>query len=228
MYLDERDTLNLSQREEYEPLITGLFREQLREGDVVVDVGAHIGYYTLLAAKLVGSKGHVYSFEPDPKNFRLLEKNVAVNKYRNVTLLNKAAGDRKGTVRLYQAGYNKGDHRLFDDVKGRSSVEVPMVRVYSVVRKSDLVKVDVQGAEMLVLEGMKSLLSRESVKLISEVEPASLRSMGASAQGYFSDLWKLGFKIQHVNSSKGRLEPLDEKRFLKEYEHRVSNIFCRK
>ncbi len=74
MWLDDKDTLELATREIYEPMETGIFLKDVRTGGVVLDIGANIGYYTLIAARLVGPAGRVYAFEPDPENFKLLKK----------------------------------------------------------------------------------------------------------------------------------------------------------
>ncbi len=88
MYISD-DFLGFYLIGEYEPETTDLFVSLLHEGDVVVDIGAHIGYYTLLAARTVGKDGKVFAFEPDPDNYALLVKNVEMNGYNNVTAVQK-------------------------------------------------------------------------------------------------------------------------------------------
>ena len=86
IFLDSKDTLHLSTKKIYEELGTEIVKKEVKEGDIVIDIGANIGYFTLLFAKLVGPAGKVYSFEPEPSNFSILKKNVKVNEYRNVIL----------------------------------------------------------------------------------------------------------------------------------------------
>ncbi len=85
LFLDKLDTLELATREIYEPLETQLLLKRLKPGQTFVDIGANIGYYTLLAARQVGPAGRVYAFEPDEENFKLLQKNTEINGYSNVT-----------------------------------------------------------------------------------------------------------------------------------------------
>lgn len=85
----------------YEPKTTSLFKKVIREGDIVVDVGAHIGYYTLLASRLVGDTGKVYAFEPEPRNYDLLLKNLELNNVKNVVAIKKAVSNKKGTLKFY-------------------------------------------------------------------------------------------------------------------------------
>src|SRR5207244_3754027 len=88
MLLDPIDTLGLSVRDVWEPLETKVVQNEVRRGSVVLDIGAHIGYYTLLMARLVGPQGRVFAFEPNPANYDLLRRNIQINSYRNVTAVN--------------------------------------------------------------------------------------------------------------------------------------------
>ena len=90
MLLDRYDTLDLRRQGIFEPLATALLPLLVGDGDMVIDVGANIGYYTLLCARLVGKRGLVYAFEPEPQAFALLEQNVALNGYRNVVARRQA------------------------------------------------------------------------------------------------------------------------------------------
>src|SRR2546422_5286600 len=101
MHLDRRDILNLSVDGIYEPLVTELIQNEVKTGDVVLDIGAHIGYYTLMFAELVGPHGKVFAFEPVPSNFALLQKNVQFNGYHSVALIQKAVSDKEGKAVIY-------------------------------------------------------------------------------------------------------------------------------
>ena len=90
LYLDSNDSMHLSFNPNYEKDEFDLVKRTIKKGDVVLDIGANIGVYTVLFAEIVGDKGRVYAFEPDPKNFALLKKNIEINKYKNVVLINKA------------------------------------------------------------------------------------------------------------------------------------------
>src|SRR5262245_13382224 len=86
----------LAEKQIFEPFETKLVLENICRGDWVIDVGANIGYYTLLFAQKVGQRGRVFAFEPDPENFELLEHNVRQNGYDNVVLVNKAVAEKTG------------------------------------------------------------------------------------------------------------------------------------
>jgi len=113
MFLDPTDSIvspTLLRDGYFEPYETTLIESEIRPGDVVLDIGANIGYYTLIFARLVGERGRVYAFEPDPTNFRLLKKNVRANGYQNVIFVKKAVADSSGSMPLYLCPDNKGDH----------------------------------------------------------------------------------------------------------------------
>jgi len=104
MYVNPKDSgvgAHLLKSSVYEPYETKLFKQVMKEEMVVVDVGAHIGYFTLMAAKLVGAKGKVYAFEPDPSNYRLLVKSIHENGYRNVVAIQKAVSNKKQKTVLF-------------------------------------------------------------------------------------------------------------------------------
>ena len=101
MFLDEKDSLLLSINKIYEKNETNFVKDSVNKGDIVIDIGANIGYYTLMFAKLVGDTGKIYSFEPDPRNFLILEKNIQINGYNNVILEKKSVSSKLGKSILY-------------------------------------------------------------------------------------------------------------------------------
>ena len=99
--------------EKYEPYETKLILRQAKKSDVVVDVGANIGYYTVLLADKVGKTGKVYAFEPDIISFEILKKNIEANNLKNVVAVNAGVGSKNETKMLYKSEENLGDHKLF-------------------------------------------------------------------------------------------------------------------
>lgn len=187
MLLDPKDkvvTRHILDDRIWEPTETHWFVRSIREGDIVVDVGANVGYYTLIAGRLVGAGGRVYAFEPEPEAFSFLERNVRLNGLENVVLEQKAVSNEAGSLRLYIAERNRGDHRIFQvDGEHRPYVEVESVVLddYFGERAGDVdvVKIDTQGAEMVILQGMDRILT-ESEDLVLAVEywPKGLHDFG--------------------------------------------------
>jgi FkbM family methyltransferase len=195
----------------YEPAETRFLKTTLKEGMCFVDVGANIGYYTTLAARLVGDSGRVVAIEPDPYNFSLLGRNVRSNRLHNVTLLHVAAGAVKGTGQLCRSATNFGDHRIGSRESGRSRVDVPILPIDDLcdahgIERVDVVKVDVQGYEFFAMQGMERILrSGTPMMVMTEFWPRGIEQAGASHEEYFQMFESLGFRA-HVLTSLGDKE----------------------
>lgn len=234
MVLDKNDSLRLSINREFEPHETKLFLEQLRAGDVVLDIGANIGYYTLLAARKVGTDGCVYAFEPDPTNFSLLKQNVELNGYGNVVLVNKAVGETSEDLKLYLSDVNAGDHRTYASEVGRPAITIPCTSIDDYFRgqdrKADFIKMDIQGSECRALRGMQETLERcEQVKLTVEFWPYGLVRAGDSPQELIRLLELNRFKLYDIDEKTDSVDPVDTADLLASYDSDTqfyTNLFC--
>ena len=202
--LDATDSLRLGLGEVHEPEISKIMTRLLRPGDLVVDGGAHIGYHSLHMARLVGPRGRVEAFEPDPTNFELLEHNIAVNDYDNVNARDTAIWSRSCRKHLYLRDDHHGDHRLYDPGDERTRIEVQAVDLDSVLTSSllspRLIKLDLQGAELHALRGMQqTLLGAEDLALILELWPRGLRACGSDPRELFTMLEASGFRVWEID-----------------------------
>lgn len=174
-----------------EPLTTERFKEVVKEGMTVVDVGANIGYFSLLSAKLVGKQGKVYSFEPEPHNFAVLTRNIEMNGYSCVTATQKAVSDSTKRVKLYTSSHDVGAHTLrqthdkwqFDSSEAGEYVELEAVSLDGFFKDRDqaldVIKLDCEGSELAVLRGMAGLLQKNPrIKMFIEFYPDAIREMG--------------------------------------------------
>jgi FkbM family methyltransferase len=236
MWLDDKDTLELATHEVYEPFETGIFKREIRPGNTVLDIGANIGYYTLIAARLVGPRGKVYAFEPDPTNFRILQKNVETNGYTNVVLVNKAVSNKNGKIRLYLNPANRGDHRVYDSKDGRPSLEIEVIALDRFFKPLDkkihFIKMDIQGAEASAFEGMKGLIrGNKGLKLVTEFSPASLKLAGSRPESYLKSLKSMGFSLLEISEKKKSIQPVKPAQLLKRPwggSEDYTNLFCSK
>jgi FkbM family methyltransferase len=162
----------------YEREQTRLFGQLLRPGGTVLDVGANVGYYTLLASVLVGDAGKVHAFEPEPKNAEFLRRHLRINGRRNVTVQQAAVSDRAGTARFAFGGGTGTGH-----LGETGELEVRTLRLDDYCAEHGLapaaIKIDVEGAEMSVLQGARETLARHRPVLFlsthgPEVHAASL------------------------------------------------------
>ena len=198
----------------WEEAETQFVKETIEEGEIVLDVGAHIGYFTLLFSKLVGNKGKVFAFEASPQNFTLLKKNVKINDYQNVELINKAVSDKTGITKLFLSELNSGDNRIFDDGQNPTSVDVNEIALDDFFKDSkfqnqiSFVKMDIQGAEGKAINGMKNLLKKNNkIKLITEFWPYGLIRSGTNPDQFLRELSNLGFKPSIISKKEKKLQP---------------------
>lgn len=195
----------------FEAQETALFRAILKPGMTFVDVGANWGYFSLLAASLVGPEGNVISFEPDPRVHRLLKSNIERNRLAHVRPLEIAASQDEGALTL--AGYsedsnNFGVSRVVEGKTGEcpgGAFTVAARRVDDVldelkVEKVDLLKMDIEGAEVFALRGIREGLARARYRrLILELHPGFLAEHGQTAQEAFDIVKQAGYRAWRVD-----------------------------
>jgi FkbM family methyltransferase len=204
MRLDPLDSLLLSVNGTYEEAELDLLRDCIRPGDTILDIGGHIGLYTLEASRAAGPDGRVVTFEPSSDNFALLEHNVMVNGCTNVVLVEAAVSYADGELTLVLSDDNSGDHQITADVSsGRHTERVRTVAIDSYCRDAaitsvDVVKMDIQGAEPVALAGaLRTIEAATDMILFTEVSPHHLASRGGTEayldalQGAGFDLWQL-------------------------------------
>lgn len=203
----------------FDPLTTCRLRRFLQRGMVVVDVGAHIGYYTALAAACVGPRGRVFAVEPAPDNLELLQKN-AVASTTPVIVLPVAAGAKSCPRTLHLAPSSDGHSLYLHPMYGTTgSVVVDQHPLDDLVSGSvDLVKIDVEGAELEVLEGMSRILKENrNIRLLVEWNPACLKAAGRRALELVTAIAKSGFSIRVIDEAGRREGPVgDPQRWLAE------------
>ena len=179
----------------YEVEVTNLVKRVIREGWVVVDVGTQYGYYTLLLARLVGAQGSVYAFDPDPVSFRRLVDNLRRNDYRNVAAINKGVSNRSGTAKFYASTLGYGKDTMFPKPNyPYPPHEFPTTTLDAEISDApDFIKIDVEGAELLVLEGATRLLRNTDIGIVLEFHPRVLARTARSPEQVLEALHRMGF-----------------------------------
>ncbi len=179
-----------------------ILKDIIAPGMTVVDVGANIGIYTALMARIVGEKGKVYAFEPSPHNFNLLKK---YNKNNNVTLVQAAAGDTTGEIVLYISDKLNVDHQTYETDEIREKVNVLSYRLddYLKNEKVDFIKMDIQGFEYHALLGMKNILrNNANIKIFMEFWPYGLIKAGSSPEKLLTFLHELDFETELIEDNR--------------------------
>lgn len=187
----------------YEPNVTAVFRDRLRPGMHVLDIGANIGYYTMLSASLVGPSGSVTAIEPNPDSARLLEASRRANSFDNVIVLQVAAGRDLGLLVLHGSYGNVMTSAAPDDASVLlNSTTVPSFRVDDLMPRTkniDFVKIDVEGAEYNALVGASELIKRCHPTIVSEFSPNMMPGIsGVDGRRYLRFLLDFGYKISVI------------------------------
>lgn len=219
MSFDSNHSMRMYAGQQYEPFEQKVFSRQIRPGDIVLDIGAHIGFFTLIFAKLVGPSGLVFAFEPSPDSFKVLEHNVTINGYSNVILEQVAVSDKTKRVKLFTGRKITADNRIYDSHDGLPSVEVQAVSLddyFSVYAGTiNFIKMDIQGAEVAALHGMSALLRRSpNVIIAAEFWPFGLTTFGYDPIDCLKILWSSGFEVFNIKGRENRLEPVRDARML--------------
>lgn len=209
---------------DYEPHETRFIRSVLKPGQRFVDIGANVGYFSCLAAQLVGREGKVYAFEADRQNYRLLEKSIRANRFSQVAAECAAVSDHDGQLKIYRSLVNNTDHRTYDCAEGpdpnadldreawetkRPTAWIPCLRVDDrVPAPVDVIKIDIQGAEVAAFRGMPNLIDQSpNLTVLTEFFPAGLTAAGSSPEAFLAILRGHGLTLQTLE---GRVVTDDE------------------
>jgi FkbM family methyltransferase len=197
MFLDVQDSLKLGEYGYYEPEETALIKQLLKSTDTALDIGAHIGYFTLLMAKQCK---WVDAFEPEESNFRLLFRNLSINKTSNVMPHKTAVAETTGWTTVYFSYLNSGMHRIYRSKWCEAGImkyqPVEQIKIDDVVRKIDFIKMDIEGSELGALKGMKNLLTNSKPIILMEFCPQYIREYGADPRDVYYFLKDLGYSIR--------------------------------
>ena len=199
----------------YEPATTFVFERLVAPGDLVVDVGAHWGYFTLLAATLCGETGRVIAFEPLPRNVSVLTKNIQANRFHNVEVVAKAVCDGEGVAKLFLSRGSSGNSLIAlppgaEPAPGQSEcLPVDTVTLDGffapLSRKPTLVKMDIEGAELAAFDGMSTLV-RETADLVLITEFNPFYFPGAKGKAFLKRLTEQGFELAIIDDAKFQIE----------------------
>ena len=205
----------------HDPFEIQTFRAAIRPGMPVIDIGANIGYYTVIAAGRTGQKGHVIAYEPVGPNFALLEKSLRQNNFSWVTPIKEAISDKVGKQAIFLADYHSGVHSFIDNRGFGRSTEVTTDTLDGSLEKRgitrvDIIKMDIEGFEIMALAGMKlTLAANRNLTMFLELYPQAIERLGKAPLEYLEALNDLGFKLSLIDEDRRQLVPLVPHEFKK-------------
>ena len=164
------------------------------DNTLVLDIGANIGYFTLLMANHAKK---VYAFEPESRNYQILEKNVKLNRLSNVKLFNLAVAETRAKTTMHLCDMNRGMHRIYASHWCKEgTIEVETVRIDDIIQDADFIKMDIEGSELGALKGMTKLLMKSDITMIMEFHPPSIEEYGAKPRDIYDFMKSLGYNIK--------------------------------
>lgn len=192
-----------------------LMFSNIKEGMTVIDIGANIGALTLKFAKKVGLPGKVFSFEPSPVNYKRAAKNISLNDFTNITLINQGLGNEKSTALLYNVNpNNRGMLRILQDGGQFDRFETEEVEIDTLdasmerfsIPRPEFIKIDVEGFEYKVLKGARNTLNRCKPVLFIELDDNNLQEQKSTAKEVVRFLKQMGYQIVNTETK----EEIDE------------------
>lgn len=206
----------------YEPHVTRVFRDLVKPDSTILDIGANIGYFSVLGASLA-PQGKVYAFEPDPGNHQRLIANVFLNGFQGrVDAANMAVGEKEGEIVLTNLGAKNAGGRLTVDSEaqvealfgaGFARVKVPSVVLDDKLPdvEADVIKIDIEGYEPKAFAGMRRILERCKPAILCEFSPSNLASIGGmQPEAFLGFFLKLGYPLCVIEFETGKLIPFGE------------------
>lgn len=182
--------------------------QNISPGNTIIDVGANVGDTTLHIAKLIGCEGSVHSFEPDPINFKRLSNNVESNDFSNIVINNKGLGNVPGKFTIHQvAEGNKGMNRILTKTESTfSSSEIHVTTIDSYLNRKgiteiDLIKIDVEGYELNVLQGAREILYKSHPLLFIELDDNNLKEHNQSSKDLVEFLEELDYEFLRADTN---------------------------
>ena len=209
--------------------VTSCFYNEIKSGMTVFDIGANIGYLTFIAAKTCGDNGLVISFEPGKDSFDLMKKSLVLNTYKNVELFNKGVAEKSKKGKLFISPYGSVVNTILDEDNESNSIDIEIISLDDFVSmrkiRPDFIKIDVQGAEYLVLEGMKNLLEKNyPLKIVIEFSPRKKQDKLNNFIHYWNKLDELGFKAYYLKEPRKPVDVESYKIYENKIKKQISNL----
>jgi len=213
------------------PSMTALIKKEVKKGMYVFDLGANIGWFTLLFSKLVGEIGHVCAFEANPDTFKILKENIEINKIKNVSIFQLAISNKIGVARFNLDRFEDGESRLESKMKTQNPISVKTTTLDQFCAehnmKVDFIKMHIEGSEPKAFQGMKNTISSNpKIKIISKFHPLKIIDVDSSPKDYLNSLEESRFIVNEIDeNSMGEFRLAQKEKLLKNRK-RIVDLYC--
>jgi len=232
LFIDKTDKVAVETylKSEYEPGTTNFLKKIIKKGMNVINIGANIGYFTLLAAREVGPEGKVFAFEPFPQTVELLKKNILVNGFENIEIESKAVSNKTDYATLLTGGsslHNFISKKKFPQLK---EIQVPTITVDDFLKNKDInidfIFIDAEGQEPLIFEGMKKTLQNQNLEIVFEFNQFTLEFSDTNPNDLLDQIKKMGFQLYLIDENTSSLKPITKSELIKQVvPPQIANIY---
>lgn len=214
----------------YEAGTLEFIKNNLKKGNCFVDIGANIGLMSIVASKVVGSEGKIYSFEPHPNTVKILRFNVNLNSIKNIEIIEKGVGSKSGEAKIYDRwDVNRGGASLLSSSSKQESYDIHIVSLDEVFENIDvnMIKIDIEGFELEALKGAVKILSAENPPILIVECTQETEHQDYSREELYSWLKNTNsrfkfYKLKGSKSRKSKLIEITDKSELPTHD----NLFC--
>ena len=206
---------------EFEPHLFNVVKNILKEGDICLDCGANLGYHTVTMSKLVGKTGKVIAIEPQRIIYQQLNGNVFMNGLRNVICIHAAIGNTNGTVQMDYVNYDVAGVNIGGTKIGNGGENVDLVKLDDIITDGvKFIKIDIQGSEVMLLDGAQQLILHSRPIMFIEVENEWLTYFGSNSEILLNKLLNLNYILIRINTDYN----CDHLAVPREYSHKIQDI----
>ncbi len=222
LFIDSNDKVAVETylKSEYEPGTTNFLKKILKKGMNVINIGANIGYFTLLAAREVGPEGRVFAFEPFPHTVELLKKNVLVNGFENVEIESKAVSNKTDFATLLTGGSSLHNFISKKKFPQLTEIKVPTITVDEFLKNKniniDLIFIDAEGQEPLIFEGMKNTFQNKNLEIVFEYNPFTLNFSDTNPDDLLDPILEMGFHMYRIDENTSSLKSTSKSELIKQ------------
>ncbi len=211
--------------DDYEPATSNAVKKLVKPGMNVINIGANIGYFTLLIARQTGPQGKVISFEPSSHTAKFLQQNIEANGYKNVETHSKAVSNKSGMADFWVGG--SSTHSFVSELKTQNYPQLTKMQVETVTLddflknrdiRIDFIMMDAEGSEKYILEGMKKTLqSNPDLEIITEYNPFTFKLAETTAESFLDLVEEIGFFTYVIDDKDGKVKRMSKKEILTNY-----------